>query len=58
MPKDNIEFVKIDSKTGLLANSKTEEPIYAAFRKGTMPTQNAPEEEAESTDEFFFLDSD
>lgn len=40
---DGVEFAKIDPKTGLLANSQTEEPFFEVFKIGTKPTESAPE---------------
>jgi penicillin-binding protein 1A len=40
---DGVEFAKIDPKTGLLANSQTEEPFFEVFKIGSKPTESAPE---------------
>jgi len=36
---ENIEFARIDPKTGGLATSKTKGAIFEAFVKGTAPTE-------------------
>ena len=54
---DGVEFAKIDPKTGLLANSQTEEPIFEVFKIGTKPTKAAPKKEHTRTDDFLMLDA-
>lgn len=52
-----IEFVKIDSKTGLLAGRGTKEPIFEVFKEGTAPTAVSAGQIESPTDEFFLMDS-
>ena len=54
---DGVEFAKIDPKTGLLANSQTEKPLFEVFKIGTKPTKAAPEKETTRTDDFLMLDA-
>lgn len=39
---DNIEFARIDPKTGQLATSKTRGAVFEAFLKGSAPTKSTP----------------
>ena len=54
---DGVEFAKIDPKTGLLANSQTEKPLFEVFKIGTKPTETAPEKELTRSDDFMMLDA-
>ncbi len=55
---DGVEFAKIDPKTGLLANSQTEEPFFEVFKIGTKPTESAPEKTVTKIpDDFMMLDA-
>jgi penicillin-binding protein 1A len=40
---ENITLVRIDVRTGLLANGKCDEVAEAAFIKGTEPVENCPD---------------
>jgi len=40
---DNITLVRMDERSGLLANGKCAEVAEAAFIKGTEPTEECPE---------------
>ena len=53
-PPENIEFIKIDAKTGLLPIPESEETILECFKEGTAPTQYAkrPGEVTETADFF------
>jgi penicillin-binding protein 1A len=44
LPPDGIEWVVIDPKTGKLPGPKTENIFLEAFRTGTAPTEESPEE--------------
>ncbi|MFZ3072240.1 MAG: penicillin-binding transpeptidase domain-containing protein, partial [Thermodesulfobacteriota bacterium] len=52
-----IEFVKIDSKTGLLAGRGTKEPLFEAFKEGTAPAATTEGQSESQSDEFFLMDS-
>ncbi len=55
---DGLEFAKIDPKTGLLANSRTEKPLFEVFKVGTKPTESSPEKKKNTrTDDFLMLDA-
>ncbi len=56
---EGIVFVKVDSKTGLLANPRSEEVIFECFEEGTEPTEGSPSvEEDLPAEEFFKYDLD
>ena len=53
---DGVEFVKIDAKTGMLANARTETAIFEVFKTGTAPTAQRRGSKSHGND-FFLLDS-
>jgi penicillin-binding protein 1A len=58
MPPDDIEWVVIDPKTGLLPGPDTESVFLEAFRVDTAPTEESPATETspeESNKRFFEL---
>lgn len=56
---ENIEFAKIDTKTGLLANRTTEKPVFAAYKFGTMPMEKVSQtkDKIPGQNDFFFMDT-
>ncbi|MDH4227373.1 MAG: PBP1A family penicillin-binding protein [Deltaproteobacteria bacterium] len=52
IPED-IEFVKIDSETGLLATPTTVKPIFEVFRKGTAPKEFSIKKQSTGSSDFF-----
>jgi penicillin-binding protein 1A len=55
-PPRNVEFARIDVKTGLLADATALDAPYLAFVSGTAPTRAAGESDLESTPQSFFMD--
>ena len=51
---EGVVFAKIDAKTGLLPNSKTEKTIFECFKEGTVPTKSSPTEDTAVGSESFF----
>ncbi len=56
---EGLEFVKIDSETGLLATPRTLEPIFEVFKNGTAPTEFSVDNgSAMPDDDFLQLDTE
>ncbi|MEE9614602.1 MAG: PBP1A family penicillin-binding protein [Thermodesulfobacteriota bacterium] len=54
---DGVEFAKIDPRTGLLANSSTENPVFEVFKEGTAPTETSELEDQPEAVDFFMIDA-
>jgi penicillin-binding protein 1A len=53
---DDIEFIKIDPKTGLLARPGTKDAKFECFKKGTVPTEYTDAPDDDRPDDFFIED--
>lgn len=53
VPED-VVFVKIDKETGLLATSKTKDPLFECFKEGTAPTEYSNPDALQGADFFRF----
>ncbi len=55
-PPRNVEFARIDAKTGLLAEPGAPDAPLAAFVGGTVPSRSAADGASGSTPQSFFMD--
>jgi len=54
---DGVEFARIDPKTGLLATSSTEDPVFEVFKTGTAPSSRTAGTRKARSDDFFLIDT-